>query len=75
MRPLNVSRSTLQFKAALLAVFAVTTILPAASAQRKLPGEWKWVDKNIAKGCEHATLYSKSMQREIGYSIYLPPSY
>lgn len=59
----------------MLAVFVFAIGSPVAHAQRTPPSEWKWVDENIAKGCQHATLFSKSMQRDIGYSIYLPPSY
>lgn len=63
----------------LLALLICMTLWNASAgsvqAQRTPPSEWKWVDKNIAKGCEHATLFSESMQREIGYSIYLPPTY
>jgi len=44
-------------------------------AQRPDPSEWKWVNPDIADGCQHATLHSESMNREIGFSIYLPPSY
>lgn len=50
-------------------------VAPQLRAQRTSPSEWKWVDKNIAKNCLHATLFSASMQREVGYSIFLPPSY
>ncbi|QEF96194.1 Endo-1,4-beta-xylanase Z precursor [Stieleria maiorica] len=53
----------------------MTTAAFQSHAQRPSPSQWKWVDKNIAEGCQHATLFSESMQREIGYSIYLPPSY
>lgn len=58
-----------------LTFIAVTTTSAVVHAQRTSPSEWKWVDTNIAKGCQHATLFSMSMNREIGYSIYLPPSY
>lgn len=59
----------------MMAAYAILIGSPVAEAQRTPPSKWKWVDKNIAKGCQHATLFSDSMQREIGYSIYLPPSY
>ena len=59
----------------MLAVFVFATGSSVADAQRTPPSEWKWVDKNIAKGCQHTTLFSKSMQRDIGFRIYLPPSY
>ncbi|MCC9601184.1 alpha/beta hydrolase fold domain-containing protein [Stieleria sp. JC731] len=56
-------------------LIAMMLVPSQAFAQRVPPSEWKWVDKNIAESCQHATLFSKSMQREIGYSIFLPPSY
>lgn len=58
-----------------LSLVLVIVLSGFASAQRSPPSEWKWIDKNIAEGCEHATLFSPTMNREVGYSLYLPPSY
>lgn len=64
--------SRLAYSILLFALFIPT---PAAQAQRTPPSEWKWVDRNIAENCEHGTLYSNASKREIGFSVYLPPSY
>lgn len=71
---------TRRFKSALLFFGFVAAVLflskdGTAYGQRPSPDEWKWIDDNIAEGCLHKTLHSKANDREIGYSIYLPPSY
>lgn len=50
--------------------------LTAAMAQpSRDPQSWKWVNPDIAENCKHGTVFSQAMSRDVGYSIYLPPSY
>lgn len=58
-----------------LSLCFVLSLRGMGSAQTPPPSQWKWVNEDIAEGCQHATLHSSSMQRKIGYSVYLPPSY
>ena len=53
-----------RFSGLALVGLVVITMLPVAHAQRTPPSEWKWVDNNIAKDSQHATLFGKSMQRD-----------
>jgi len=39
------------------------------------PEEWQWVIPEKIQGMVHGTVKSESMNREVGYNIYLPPSY
>jgi enterochelin esterase-like enzyme len=55
---------------------------PAAAKKtkkpKKKPAPFKWVNKpkgKLAKGVAHGTYHSRAMDVEIGYCIYLPPSY
>lgn len=59
---------------------AILAVVSPASAQRKVrwnapPEEWQWVVDEAAPGTTHHTLRSDSMRRDVGYNIYLPPSY
>lgn len=47
-------------------------------AQKKKPAPFKWVnkpDKALPSGVKHAIFTSPSMGLDVGYTIYLPPSY
>ncbi len=68
------SMHTVFLYAGYLIVLVALNSAPAL-AQRTPQSEWKWVDTNIAEGCVHGTLHTESMDREVGYSVYLPPSY
>ncbi|WP_309026211.1 alpha/beta hydrolase [Pelagicoccus enzymogenes] len=39
------------------------------------PSTWIWNDPSEIVGVKHGVVWSESMQRKMGYSIYLPPSY
>lgn len=65
----------------LFILVAGMSFVPSASAQQRQvrwnapPEEWQWVVPDAAPGTTHHTLRSKAMDREIGFNIYLPPSY
>jgi endo-1,4-beta-xylanase len=45
---------------------------------KKKPAPFKWINKpqgELPKGVSHGTYQSRAMEVEIGYCIYLPPSY
>lgn len=46
-----------------------------AADTRRNPETWKWIVPEKIDGCIHGTVFSKSMNREIGYHVFLPPSY
>ncbi len=66
------------FLIALLFFFSVSAL---HAQQRKRvrwnapPEEWFWVDDQPVAGATHHTLHSEAMNRDVGYNIYLPPSY
>lgn len=39
------------------------------------PSEWHWNIPEAIDGVIHGTIQSEAMNREVGYNIYLPPSY
>lgn len=51
--------------------------LTAQEAKKKTPAPFKWVNppRVLPKGVEHGVFTSPSMKQEVGYCIYLPPSY
>jgi endo-1,4-beta-xylanase len=66
--------------AAILAAF-LRIAAPCGSAEAppdlKDPGNWKWNDPRDLKipGLHHGTIESASMNRTVGFNIYLPPQY
>lgn len=64
-------------------LFACFICLPAciANAQQERvrrnapPEEWRWNIPDEIPGFVHATVHSDSMDRDVGYNIYLPPGY
>ena len=65
----------------LMALFLVWVsafwIMAQANAADQDPNTWVWNNpKDLGiEGLQHQTLHSKSMNRQVGYQIYLPPQY
>ena len=47
----------------------------AQEIDRNDPETWQWVVPEQIEGVIHDTLVSPSMRREVGFNVYLPPSY
>ena len=50
----------------------------AGKSKKKAPAPFKWINPpkgDLPKGVLHETYHSRAMDAEIGYCIYLPPSY
>lgn len=62
---------------AILLVTLKTTDLPAQNTKKKSPPPFKWVNipRMLPTGVQHGVFMSPTMKQEVGYCIYLPPSY
>ncbi|PQO26418.1 1,4-beta-xylanase [Blastopirellula marina] len=62
--------------ATLLLTFPGTDLV-AQNTQKKTPPLFKWVNlpRMMPTGVQHGVFQSPSMKQEVGYCIYLPPSY
>ena len=60
-----------------LVLLMICSSTSAVLAQESSPDDWKWNDPRDVgvPGMVHRTIESESMQRTVGYQIYLPPQY
>ena len=66
-----------------LTIFLVIVLVPVAFAQRERPdgrkpedpNTWIWSIPDDMDHVVHGLVYSDAMKRDVGYNVYLPPSY
>ncbi|MCB1123409.1 MAG: hypothetical protein KJT03_17790, partial [Verrucomicrobiae bacterium] len=60
---------------ALILFHALLAMALHAERDRADPNTWEWSVPDTMDHVKHEVVFSEAMQREVGYNIYLPPSY